>query len=100
MAVKGADGFSGVISSGHESDTSVGSDKKLEVTDVPFEKVLQIIGFGRIQVYNMILGGLILMAVLNETLGMGVVIPAAKCDLKLSTTQTGIFSSVTYLGEC
>jgi MFS transporter, VNT family, synaptic vesicle glycoprotein 2 len=56
-------------------------------------------GFGKVQIQTIILCGLILMAVLNETLGMGVIIPAAKCDLQLSSVQTGIFSSITYLGK-
>jgi hypothetical protein len=39
------------------------------------------------------------MAVLNETMGMGIIIPAAKCDLQLSSAQTGLLTSISFLGE-
>lgn len=43
--------------------------------------------------------GLILMAVINETMGMGIIIPAAQCDLALSSSRKGVISAVSFIGR-
>lgn len=50
------------------------------------------------QVIQLAVVGLLLMAVINETMGVAYIIPAAQCDLNLSTTDKGILSSMTFLG--
>jgi MFS transporter, VNT family, synaptic vesicle glycoprotein 2 len=42
---------------------------------------------------------LILLTVLNETMGISFLIPAAQCDFDLSTRDKGLMSSMTFLGE-
>lgn len=42
--------------------------------------------------------GLILMAVINETMGMALIIPAAQCDLALSSSRKGVISAVSFIG--
>lgn len=43
--------------------------------------------------------GLILMAVINETMGMALIIPAAQCDLALSSSRKGVISAVSFIGK-
>ena len=43
--------------------------------------------------------GLILMAVINETMGIAYIMPAAQCDLNLSSSDKGILSSMTFIGK-
>lgn len=43
--------------------------------------------------------GLILMAVINETMGMAIIIPAAQCDLELSSSRKGVISAVSFSGK-
>lgn len=38
------------------------------------------------------------MAVINETMGMAIIIPAAQCDLELSLSRKGIISAVSFIG--
>lgn len=40
------------------------------------------------------------MAVLNETMGMMIIIPAAQCDLKLTAADKGIIGAMGFLGKC
>lgn len=42
--------------------------------------------------------GLILMAVINETMGMAIIVPAAQCDLELSSSRKGVISAVSFIG--
>lgn len=42
---------------------------------------------------------LILFAVINETMGIAYIGTAAVCDLKLSTSDKGLLSSMTFIGE-
>uniref|UniRef100_A0A182QCG3 Major facilitator superfamily (MFS) profile domain-containing protein n=1 Tax=Anopheles farauti TaxID=69004 RepID=A0A182QCG3_9DIPT len=41
---------------------------------------------------------IVMMAVLNETMGIAIVIPAAQCDLNLSATDKGILTGVSFAG--
>lgn len=62
------------------------------------EKVLLQIGFGSVQVQLIIIGALVLLAALNETLGTSFLLPASQCDLELTTRDKGILSGMTFLG--
>lgn len=59
-----------------------------------------ITGNGSFQRYAFLACSMCLMYMLSETLGIGYVIPTAKCDLELNTFRNGILSSVSYLGIC
>lgn len=39
------------------------------------------------------------MTVLNETMGVSFIIPAAQCDLHMSTSDKGLLSSMTFFGK-
>lgn len=56
-------------------------------------------GFGKVQMIVLVVCGLILMAVINETMGMAIIIPAAQCDLALSSTRKGVISAVSFIGK-
>lgn len=38
------------------------------------------------------------MTVLTETMGMGLIMTAAHCDMELTATRKGVISSVTFVG--
>lgn len=73
--------------------------KKEEVEETTFDDALNIVGFGRMQLQTLLLCGLFLFAVIYETMGVGFVIPVAQCDLNLSSTDKGILSTISFLGE-
>jgi len=56
-------------------------------------------GFGNVQIQLTFLGSLLLMTVLNETMGMAFIIPAATCDLNLRTSDKGLLTGMPFLGE-
>lgn len=57
------------------------------------------VGFGKVQVQLTVLICLVLFNVLNETIGISFLIPAAQCDLDLSTRDKGLLSSMVFFGE-
>ncbi|XP_061505882.1 putative transporter svop-1 isoform X2 [Anopheles gambiae] len=63
-----------------------------------FDEVIDIIGFGQTTLQIFIASSIIMMAVLNETMGISIVIPAAQCDLNLSATDKGILTGVSFAG--
>lgn len=56
-------------------------------------------GFGKVQIKLLLVTALILMAVLNETMGIAFLIPAAQCDLSLTSERKGLLTGMTFLGE-
>lgn len=52
------------------------------------------------QVIVLLVCGIIIMSVLTETMGMGLIMTAAQCDMQLTATRKGIISSVTFIGMC
>lgn len=55
-------------------------------------------GFGRMQIVILFVCGAITMTVLTETMGMGLIMTAAQCDMELSAVRKGIISSMTIAG--
>lgn len=39
------------------------------------------------------------MEVINESMMMSIIMPAAQCDLKLASTDKGILSAAVFLGK-
>lgn len=68
------------------------------VKKTSFEDALKLIGFGKVQIMVLLVCGLILMAVINETMGMAIIVPAAQCDLELSSSRKGVISAVSFIG--
>lgn len=62
------------------------------------EAALKEIGFGSVQVQLIVIGALILLTALNETLGTSFFLPASQCDLQLTTSDKGFLSGMTFLG--
>lgn len=73
----------------------VPSDEQRKKT---FDEVIEEIGFGRSQIFISIAITLVLFTVINETMGISFIIPAAHCDLKMSTSDKGILSGSTFAG--
>lgn len=65
---------------------------------VNFDEALRMIGYGKFNYLIVIISGIVLSAVLMETLSISFVLPVAEYDLDLSTEQKGIVSSVAYAG--
>jgi hypothetical protein len=70
----------------------------------PFSSVfrqmkIEILGFGNVQIQLLFVIALILLTVLNETMGISFLLPSAQCDLNLSTRDKGLVSGMTFLGE-
>lgn len=62
------------------------------------ESVLREVGFGSVQIQLIVIGALVLLTALNETLGTSFLLPASQCDLGLSTSDKGFLSGMTFLG--
>jgi MFS transporter, VNT family, synaptic vesicle glycoprotein 2 len=63
-----------------------------------FEEILKEIGFGCVQIEIAFVVNLVLFTVLNETMGISFILPAAECDLNLDSKSKGILSSMTFIG--
>ncbi len=66
---------------------------------VSYEDALQKCGFGRFQMKTIFVGSLLILYVMNESMGMGYIMPASMCDLNLSTEEKGLLSGVMLIGE-
>lgn len=56
-------------------------------------------GFGKVQILVTLCCGLIVMEVITESMMMSIIMPAAQCDLKLTSTDKGILSTAVFLGN-
>lgn len=61
--------------------------------------ILKISGFGRAQVEVLVAMIFVLINVFNETMGVSNVIPAAVCDLNLTSSTKGLLTSMTFFGD-
>lgn len=61
-------------------------------------RFINVTGNGRVQYFALLASVLALMSYATDVLGFGLVIPAANCDLNLTTFKKGLLSSVPYLG--
>ncbi|KAJ8985339.1 hypothetical protein NQ317_008370, partial [Molorchus minor] len=56
------------------------------------------LGFGRYNVFLILICGFLLFAVTTETFGVGFVVPAAECELDLDNYTKGILTSANFVG--
>ncbi|XP_053698156.1 synaptic vesicle glycoprotein 2B-like [Sabethes cyaneus] len=63
-----------------------------------FDEAIDLVGFGRTSWQVFLASALIMLAVLNETMGISILIPAAHCDLSLSATDKGMLTGVSFAG--
>uniref|UniRef100_A0A8D8BC50 Synaptic vesicle 2-related protein n=1 Tax=Culex pipiens TaxID=7175 RepID=A0A8D8BC50_CULPI len=83
---------------------AVGDGKELakrgtEQKSHTFDEAIDIAGFGRTSWQVFLVSALIMLAVLNETMGISILIPAAHCDLHLSATDKGMLTGVSFAGK-
>ncbi|XP_050078762.1 synaptic vesicle glycoprotein 2B-like [Anopheles maculipalpis] len=62
------------------------------------DEALELIGFGKVQIVLSILSGVSMMTVVNEAVGMSIVLPVAQCDLHFSAWEKGIIGGSMLLG--
>lgn len=72
------------------------STKKDEI--YTFEETVSKLGTGKFHIIILLVCGSSLLSTINESLSMGFVIPSAKCDFPVSTSQQGILNSVGFFG--
>ncbi|XP_053688006.1 synaptic vesicle glycoprotein 2B-like [Sabethes cyaneus] len=65
---------------------------------VRFDEALDLVGFGRAQLELTLLCCVIVMSNICETMGISVILPAARCDLGLAAGNQGILNGSTFLG--
>ncbi|XP_055588280.1 synaptic vesicle glycoprotein 2B-like [Uranotaenia lowii] len=69
-----------------------------EAPPVRLDDALDRVGFGRSQIEILIVCSAIMMTIVTETMGMSIILPAAKCDLKLGSADQGLLQGATFLG--
>lgn len=82
-------------------DVTIGNKSQKDDIDQKkktFDEVIEKLGFGRAQIEISIAITLVLFTVINETMGISFIIPAAHCDLQLSSSDKGILSGATFAG--
>lgn len=67
-------------------------------TEFSYEEALVDIGFGRVQLYVLIVSGICLMAVINETVGMSIISLSSLCDLETDIQKRAILSATGFIG--
>ncbi|XP_059609947.1 synaptic vesicle glycoprotein 2B [Phlebotomus argentipes] len=65
---------------------------------ISLDEALDRLGFGRVHMLVIIAGGLCLLTVINESMGIGMLMPVAQCDLELTSTDKGLLSAISFLG--
>ncbi|XP_053686348.1 synaptic vesicle glycoprotein 2B-like [Sabethes cyaneus] len=63
-----------------------------------YDEALKEAGFGRAQISLTILCGFCLMASANESMGVGIILPASQCDLELDLSRKGLVGGAVFLG--
>ncbi|XP_062540165.1 synaptic vesicle glycoprotein 2B-like [Armigeres subalbatus] len=63
-----------------------------------YDEALELVGFGRAQIFLIILSGFSIMASINEAMGMSIILPASQCDLALDAGQKGMIGGAVFLG--
>ncbi|EAT32456.1 AAEL015283-PA [Aedes aegypti] len=63
-----------------------------------YDDALKESGFGRAQIWMTLLCGFSVMASANESMGMGIILPASQCDLELDLSRKGVVSGAVFMG--
>ncbi|XP_037050123.1 synaptic vesicle glycoprotein 2B-like [Bradysia coprophila] len=63
-----------------------------------FEEAVTLIGNGKFHFILLIATGCSLLGVIMEGLNMAIVLPAAKCDIEITTTEQGLINTVGFIG--
>ncbi|XP_031628517.1 synaptic vesicle glycoprotein 2C-like isoform X1 [Contarinia nasturtii] len=79
-------------------------DKKRPSTDYngtkkySMDEAIYLTGKGRFNILIILLSGLVLMGATIENISIAFVLPYANCDLNMTTSETGLASSIAFLG--
>lgn len=74
-------------------------DKNSERNDkitATLDEAMLLTGFGFYNIFHMLMSGLVLMGMIMQALTLGYVIPAAQCDLELTTQQKGWLTALPF----
>ncbi|XP_043651305.1 synaptic vesicle glycoprotein 2A isoform X2 [Drosophila teissieri] len=63
-----------------------------------FDSVMEDIGFGRVHLFATLTLGLLQMLTIQETMGMGIIGPAAVCDLRMNEAQLASVAAAGFMG--
>ncbi|EDW44839.1 GM15418 [Drosophila sechellia] len=63
-----------------------------------FDAVMEDIGFGRVHLFATLTLGLLQMLTIQETMGMGIIGPAAVCDLRMNEAQLASLTAAGFMG--
>ena len=74
-------------------------DQYTNSEDSIYEKSLSTIGFGRFHYFLLIVCGLANASDAIEILCVSFILPSAECDLKMTTSDKGFLSSMTFVGK-
>ncbi|KAH8312492.1 hypothetical protein KR044_011027, partial [Drosophila immigrans] len=80
-----------------ESKPSDSTDKSTS-TGHEYEEILKLIGFGRVQWIVLFASGLLLMMVINETMGMSYITIVSQCDFETNSMDKAIMSAASFIG--
>nr|XP_022908028.1 synaptic vesicle glycoprotein 2B-like [Onthophagus taurus] len=72
--------------------------KSFEKKPENFESAISKAGYGKFNIYLLLICGGCLMTVIMETMGMMFVIPSAECDLQLDLFLKSVLASISFLG--
>lgn len=76
----------------------MGSAEKTFSTGHEYEEVLKLIGFGRVQWIVLFASGLLLMMVINETMGMSYITIVSQCDFETNSMDKAVMSAASFIG--
>lgn len=85
-------------SNSRDSDTERSVKNDSEDVAASFDEAFELTGHGTFNHMVLLSGGLILLNVSMESVGMSYVISAAECDLSLSSEDKGLVNSSTFIG--
>ncbi|XP_037037557.1 synaptic vesicle glycoprotein 2B-like [Bradysia coprophila] len=63
-----------------------------------FEEAATVVGNGRFHHYLLFATGFSLLGVFTEALNMAFVLPSAKCDIEMTTTEHGLINAIGFIG--
>ncbi|XP_055847868.1 synaptic vesicle glycoprotein 2B isoform X2 [Episyrphus balteatus] len=82
----------------HTKQKSLDIEAKKVVKEWFIEDALNLIGFGRVQWEILFVSGVLLMMVLNESMGMSMLIIAAQCEFDINSQEKSIMSAACFTG--
>lgn len=72
------------------------SENVVEVAD--FEEAISATGYGRFNIFILLIALFCCCASINETTTIAYILPSAQCDLDLSLQDKGMLNAITYMG--